>query len=162
MDKPPIRATTGKQDDQQSITSSKPLRPLTRKQALFVKHLIDNPKASGTAAALEAYGKPDKPITYGTARMIASENLTKPSIVSQLERNSSIFESVVVQTAKDWGNSEKPRERELALQASYWGHDKVHGKATQRIEQHTTGVTLNIDLTGTGVPLEAAVDKENK
>lgn len=125
-------------------------RPLTIKQKLFVKGILDNPKRSATAIVKEVYNV----TSQHSAEVIASENLSKPEIVNQLERNSSIFESVVVNTAKDWGNSDKPRERELALQASYWGHDKVHGKATQRVEQTTTGITLNIDLTGTGTPQE--------
>lgn len=128
-----------------SLTTS--TRPLTRKQQAFIKHLIDNPKASATQAVLATYGKPDKPPTYITARNIASENLTKPNIINVLERNTELFESTVVNTVKDWGNSDNTRRRELALQASYWGHDKIHGKATQKIEQRTTGVKLVIDLT---------------
>ena len=34
-------------------------------------------------------------------------------------------------------------------------YDHANGKATQRIEQKTTAISLNIDLTGNGVPVEA-------
>jgi hypothetical protein len=30
-----------------------------------------------------------------------------------------------------------------------WIHDKVKGKATQKIEQQSTKLAINIDLTGT-------------
>lgn len=117
-------------------------RPLTSKQKAFVKHLLDNPKASATQAVKQAYNTSSD----NSASQIATENLRKPQIINQLERNSQVFESVIVNTAKQWGDSDKPRERELALQASYWGHDKVHGKATQRVEQQVTGVQISIDL----------------
>ena len=58
----------------------KPMRPLTRKQQAFVKHLVDNPKASATQAVKATYGKPFKPVTELSARYIASDNLTKPNI----------------------------------------------------------------------------------
>lgn len=131
----------------------KPVTPraLTSKQKAFIKYLVDNPKASATEAVRASYNV----TTDNSASQIATENLRKPQIVTILEQYGNLFESTVVQTVKDWGNSDNTRQRELALQASYWGHDKVHGKATQRVEQRTTGVTLSIDLTGLGVDKDA-------
>lgn len=138
-----------------NVKPAKALRPLTNKQKLFVKYLLDNPKASATAAAKASYNV----TTQRSAETMAYENMSKPVILSQLSRNSDVFESVVTNTAKQWGNSDNTRQRELALQASYWGHDKVHGKATQRVESTTTGVTLSIDLTGVMPVADDTTDK---
>lgn len=140
------QATGNRLNTKKSVMTARPKptsqRPLTSKQKAFVKHLLDNPKASATQAVKQAYNTSSD----NSASQIATENLRKPQIINQLERNSQVFESVIVNTAKQWGDSDKPRERELALQASYWGHDKVHGKATQRVEQQVTGVQISIDL----------------
>jgi hypothetical protein len=48
----------------------------------------------------------------------------------------------------------KADKDEVKLAASKDILDRVHGKATQKIEQSTTGVTLNIDLTGLGQAIE--------
>lgn len=124
-------------------------KPLTRKEQSFVKQLLDNPKLSATKAVLQS----DYDVkSYGSARAIASENLAKPHIISRLGQASDIVESALVNTVKDWGGSDKPREREIALDSAKFIHDKVHGKATQRVEQTTTGVSLVINLTGESTP----------
>lgn len=127
---------------------------LTRKQQAFVNELIDNPKQSATKAVLKVYGKPDKELTNGTARVIAHENLTKPNIVMALGEVNDLLESTLVNTIKDWGRSDRTREREIAQNAVMYAHDKVHGRAKQSIETISTGVTLHIDLTGMGKAVE--------
>jgi phage terminase small subunit len=121
---------------------------LTRKQAAFVKELVNNPKQSATQAIINTYGKPDKPVEYNTARAIASENLTKPSIKSELAKYSNKVEDTLYQAVTDWGTHERPRQREIALDAAKYIHDKVHGKSVQQIQATTKSVSIQINLSG--------------
>lgn len=140
----------------------KPLRPLTRKQAAFVKHLIDNPKDSATKAALATYGTQAEPPTYGTAMQIAHDNLSKPNIQLELAKYSSKAELVLVEAmgaekkiykfnpdtkSNEYLGSEA--DHAIRLRAADSVLDRVHGKATQRTEIETKAVVLSIDLTGT-------------
>lgn len=132
-------------------TPVKPLRPLTKKQQIFVKYLIDNPKASATAAAREAYNV----TTSHSAEVVAHENMRKPEIKLELAKYSGSAESTVVEVmdySKELGKSGRGAGAQyagVALQAARDILDRVHGKATQRTEVSTQAVTLNIDLTGT-------------
>lgn len=131
----------------QPITSvNKKLRPLTYKQKAFIKHIIDHPKESATKAVLNTYGKEGKPPTYMTARQVASENMTKPSIVSALAAHNQLIENTIINTINEYKDSEKIQERTLAVDSAFKVHDKIHGKAKQQIDVTTTGVTLNLDL----------------
>lgn len=117
---------------------------LTRKQAAFVKHLIDNPKKSATEAAARVYDVANRNV----AKSIATENLSKPAIIMKLGEASQLFESAIVGVVRDWKDAETPRKREIALDAAKFGHDKVFGKATVKIEQQTSVVQIAINLTG--------------
>ncbi len=119
-------------------------KQLTRKQQAFVSALVDNPKSNGTQAALVAYNT-SSPVV---AASIAYENLRKPQILLALKEHSALFESVVVGTALEWGNSEEVRKRELALKASFWGFEQLHGKSIAKIEQSSSVLRVNIDLSG--------------
>lgn len=123
-------------------------RPLTPKQKAFVQELLDNPKQSATQAVLKTYGKPGKPPTYLSARNIASENLTKPNIITKLAQYNDMVESAILQTIQDWKDHDKPRQREIAMNQAQFVHDKIHGKATQKVETRSEQVTISIDLTG--------------
>ncbi len=140
------------------MSSKVKTRPLTTKQKIFVKHIIDNPKQSATKAALAAYNITE---AGSTARTIAAQNLAKPSIVSALAAHNQLIENTLINTVNDYKESEKIPERSLAVDTAKYIHDKIHGKATQRVEQTTTGVTLTIDLTSalTGVEPEQLTDK---
>jgi hypothetical protein len=87
-----------------------------------------------------------------SASQIYLENLKKPEIASKLNDVVEEMETVLTTTVRDYAKSDKQWERTLANENAKWIHDKVKGKATQKIEQSTTGVTLNIDLTGLGEP----------
>ena len=141
-----LKPDTAWQSPQKTMPVKPPAktRPLTSKQKAFIKHLIDNPKATKTQAYIASYNHNG---TIKTAHEQASITASKPQVKQALEQNSHLFESTVVQTVKDWGNSDNTRQRELALQASYWGHDKVHGKATNRVESVQSGIQISIDLT---------------
>jgi len=122
-------------------------RKLTGKQKAFIKELIDNPKQSATQAAIKAYGSPDKPVSPGTAAIIAHENLKKPQIISKLQNYTDLVESALVNTVSDWASEDAPRKREIALDAAKFIHDKVHGRATQKVEMQSQQVVITIDMT---------------
>lgn len=57
-------------------------RTLTKKQKGFVEDYLVT--GIGVQAALGNYGKENKPISYDTAKSIATENLTKPYIQKEI------------------------------------------------------------------------------
>jgi hypothetical protein len=121
----------------------KQLPKLTRKQAAFVKELVENPKQSATKAVMKTYGKPDKPVSLNTAAVIANENLNKPNIISHLDNYNDIAEQTITNTIIDYKNSDNIKQRTLAVNTAQWLHDKVNGKATQRTEN--TNVNISIE-----------------
>ena len=122
-------------------------RKLTGKQKAFVKELIDNPKQNATQAAMKAYSTPEKPIKHESARQLAYENLKKPQIISKLQNYTDLVESALVGTVEDWSKEDAPRKREIALDAAKFIHDKVHGRATQKVEMQSQQVVITIDMT---------------
>ncbi len=123
---------------------SKPRRQLTAKQKLFIKTKLDNPGISNTEAAARVYDANSR----GMASLIGNRNMQNPGVVSALAKHNDLFESVIVKTAQDWMDSEVPRKREISLNAAMFGSDKATGKATVRIQQETSIVKINIDLSG--------------
>lgn len=120
---------------------------LTRKQQAFVDYWLSHPKASGTEAALATYGT-DSPVV---AASIAYENFRKPQILAQLRSFGELAEGMIVGVIRDWGQSESPRKREIALNAAKYGHDKIHGKATAKLDQQSQQmVRIAINLAGDG------------
>lgn len=130
-------------------------QPLTRKQQAFVNHLLENPKASATAAAKTAYNTN----TEISARAIASENLTKPNIVMALSKANNRVEQVLMNTVDEWGESDNTRRREIAINTAQYIHDKVHGKSKQQIDIQSTSVNIAIDMSVTD-PYEGSTDDE--
>lgn len=119
------------------ILNNKELPKLTRKQKAFVDVLIAEPKLSATKAVLKTYNVNNAK----TASVVATENLAKPSVLAHLSANSERAEAKIVELMSS------AKKEEVQLQSAKDILDRVHGKATQRIEQTTTGVTLTIDLT---------------
>lgn len=115
---------------------------LTRKQAAFVKHLLDNPKDSATEAAEQSYNLKNRQ----TAGQVAHENLRKPEIISELAKHNTMIESALINTVAEWKEHEKPRQREIAMDSAKYIHDKIHGKATQKVEQTVNTVNLTLSL----------------
>lgn len=136
-----------------AATMPRPVKPLTRKQKLFVKHIVDNPKASATAAAKAVYNIKDH--AGSTARTIAAENLAKPSILAELAKYDNTAQSVIIEVmeySKELGRSGTAAGAAYAANARQSADsllDRIHGKATQRTEVTSRAVTLNIDLTAT-------------
>lgn len=118
-------------------------RELTTKQRAFIKELVDNPKKSATQAALKAYDT-DSP---QVAQAIASENLSKPMIRSELAKYNGMLESALINTVDEWKDHERPRQREIAMDVAKYVHDKIHGKATQKVETRSESLEIHIDLT---------------
>lgn len=117
-------------------------KSLTRKQQIFVNHILENPSSSATQAAKVAYPN----ATYGTQRMIATENLTKPNIVMALSKANDLVENTLINTVQQWQNEDNTRKREIAVDTAKYIHDKIHGKAKQSMDIQSTSVNLNIDL----------------
>jgi len=120
-------------------------KPLTRKQRAFVEELVNNPKQSATQAVLKTYNTTD----YHTAGDIAHTNLKKPEIVTELAKYNNMVENSIITTINRYKDSDQLEEVKEAMQNARWVHDKVHGKATQKLETTSKVLTLNIDLTST-------------
>lgn len=121
--------------------------PSTGKRKAFVKERLDNPTEPVSTSVRKAGYNP-KDIYSASA--IGHKLMKEPQIIMALGKHNELFESAIVGTVRDWQNSETPRKREIALNAAMFGHDKVHGKATVKLEQQSTIVRININLTGDG------------
>lgn len=113
----------------------KPLPKLTRKQKAFADELLANPKQSATQAANKTYDV----ATLNAAAVQAHQNLMKPNVQLYLDEHVQKAKNKVVTLIDS-------DDEQIALRASDSILDRTLGKATQRVEQHTTGVTLMIDL----------------
>ena len=118
---------------------SKKLPKLTKKQTVFVKQILENPKHSATEAAVIAYDVKNRNV----ARVIATENLAKPAIISHLDNAKDLVEDVIQSNITTFRESSTPWERQLSNDNAKWVHDKIFGKATQRTE--STSVNVNIE-----------------
>lgn len=132
---------------------------LTRKQKAFADKILDNPLITGKQAAKEVFGT-GKEISDGTAEVIASEYLRKPQIMAYLDTYSTKAEHVVVEAMKAKKNQYgfNPDTKGMELIASEPDHairlraadslmDRLHGKATQRVETTSKTISIAIDLT---------------
>lgn len=127
-------------------------KPLTRKRQAFVQYLVNNPKASATEAVKATYNITN-PHT-NTANDMAHELMQKPEIKLELAKYSGEAENTLVdvmQYARERGRSGTTAGASYASVASANARDildRIHGKATQKIEQHTSIVQINVDLAG--------------
>lgn len=136
-------------------------RPATRKQKEFARIIATEPKTTQTEAYRKAYNV--KPTTPNTSIMPeASRTLRNPQVQSELAKYTNILENTLIKTVQDWGDHERPRQREIAQQAVMYMHDKIHGKAKQSIDVVSTTVKLSLDFSGS-TPVntldDTAVDK---
>lgn len=128
---------------------ARPVKPLTKKQKSFAIGIIENPKLSATEIAARVYNVNNR----NTARSIAAENLSKPAILAELAKysvNSELTLLRVMDYSTEYGaegGKEGASYASVAMQTANSILDRLHGKATTKIEQTTTAVTLNIDLT---------------
>ena len=91
--------------------------------------------------ATKAYKQIHPNSSHVTAGVNAAQLLAKPEAQIYLKQHIDKAQETIVDLMV---NSEKD---DIRLRAATDVLDRSHGKATQRIERSTTGVTLNIDLT---------------
>ena len=130
------------------VTQKKP-RPLTRKQKAFIAELVANPKQSATQAAKKTYGV----TTENSARVQATRTLANANVQLELAKHSKQAEQVLAEVL---GRSRQMMQRDDVARAVDWSVnarqtadsilDRIHGKATQRIEQTSQAVNINVDL----------------
>lgn len=122
---------------------------LTRKQQAFVQELIKNPKQSAKAAAMKTYNV----TTERSAEVVGSELLRKPEIKLELAKHSAQAEKTLLKVmnySSEMGETfskEGASYAAVAVSAAKDILDRVHGKATQRVESTSTSVNLNLSLT---------------
>jgi phage terminase small subunit len=127
-----------------------PLQSLTHKQKIFVNNIVDKGMTK-TDAYINAY---DHNGTRKTAYEEASRTARTPQVLIELAKHSSVAENTlitVMQASKDYaleGGRDGASYASVAVQTANSILDRVHGKATQRIEQQSTAVVIQIDLTG--------------
>lgn len=129
-------------------------RKLTRKQEAFVKHLIENPKDSATEAAIQSYNTDSRFV----AAEIAKENLMKPYIVSELAKHSTSIENIITDKIYELTQGNTLESVKEGLLNARWAHDKIHGKATQKLETTTQRVSININLNADNSLTEPLID----
>jgi hypothetical protein len=121
-------------------------RPPTRKQKEFARIIATEPKTTQTDAYRKAYNV--KPTTTNKAIYAeSSRTLQNPQVQSELAKYTNILENTLINTVKQWGDHDKPRQREIAQNAVMYMHDKIHGKAKQSIDVVSTTVKLSLDFT---------------
>ena len=114
----------------------------TERQIAYAKALMVQDGRSDQAKFAEIYGGSKN----DAFRAYVDKN--SKGVQSLLHDSKTLVESTLINTVKDWGDHDKPRQREIAQNAAMYIHDKVEGKATQRIEQRSEVLSFNIDLTG--------------
>jgi len=120
---------------------------ISPKRDAFLKRRIDHPTETLADSAIAAGYKHKDRLT---ASKIGS-NLMKTDVIKMgLAEYNHLFESAIVGTVKDWMDSPKPRQREIATQNAQYAYDHLHGKSTVKVEQQTSVVRISINLTGDG------------
>jgi hypothetical protein len=104
------------------------------------KRILDIMVSKPNLNQTQAYKVIHPTASDNTARNNASQLLKKPEAQIYLQKHIDKASNRVVELI----DSDK---EEIALRASDSVLDRALGKATQRVETHTTGVTLTLDLT---------------
>lgn len=147
----PASASPSPLAGQQAPTlAPKRIPALTPKQASYVSAVVDK-GMSKVDAYIQAY---DHTGTRKTAHEEASRTARVPQVKLQLDKYSSLAESTMITVMEDSARYAKTGTKEgaayasVAVSAAKDVLDRVHGKATQRVETTSKAVILNIDLTG--------------
>lgn len=109
------------------------LKPKTK---AFADKLLSDPKLSQTKAYMDTHSTTNPRSAAATAAQL----LAKPSVQIYMAEHVDKAKQKIVELI----DSDK---EQIALQASESVLDRELGKATQRVEQTSSGVTLVIDLT---------------
>lgn len=127
----------------------KPNPKLTRKENALVHHMVTNPKESATKAVQATYNTKNANV----AAVMAHELTHKPTIMAELAKYSNEAEMTLIEVMTHSrqemysGDKEAVQWAVNARQTADSLLDRLHGKATQRTENATLAVTLNVDLT---------------
>lgn len=116
---------------------------MTGKQTAMVAERLKDPRAPNATIIKRAGYKVNG---TQTASQIYLENMNKPEIAKRLSNVVDEMEDVITTTVRRYKDSEKLPEVILANDNAKWIHDKVEGKATQRIQAESTSVNINITL----------------
>lgn len=101
-------------------TPTKTKRKLTLKQQRFIEEYLKTQNA--TKAVQKVYNVK----SYGVARSIGSENLTKPNVIEELRAAQSIARDSIIELARE------AKKEEVRLRASQDILDRTEGKAITR------------------------------
>ena len=95
-----------------------------------------------------------KGLHNNTVRRYASVLYSKNKIVTEVETKQA-KNAYLARLAEDRLEEQLTdgRNEKVTSDVAMFMYDHANGKATQRIEQRTEAITLNIDLTGTGTPV---------
>lgn len=104
------------------------------------KRVLDIVATQKKRNATEAYLQVHPNATKASAQVLASQLMTKPTAIIYLQEHVDRAKSTIV----DLLNSEKD---DIRLRSATDILDRNTGKAIQRTENLTTGITLTIDLT---------------
>ena len=124
-------------------------KKFTRKQKAWADALLNDKTKSLLDATREAY--PDA--QENTQKLIAQKNKNNPVIQAYMQRHSDIATNAMMETLEV---SRVYSKKGGTAGAAYAGvvatiskdiHDRVFGKATQKIDMQSTKVSVNIDLT---------------
>lgn len=114
----------------------------TPRQRLMVK--LHQEGLSKKAAYLKAYNKDESKLKWAGQQAVDMFD-TRGAKLALLEYKN-LAEQTLVDAMSDWGRSDKPREREIAIDAAKFVHDKIEGKATQKVETKSQVVSFSINL----------------
>lgn len=117
---------------------------LTRKQKAFANLLIENPTISQAEAARQVYDIENPQSASALGAKVAHNT----KVLAYMDKNAIYAEKAVVQVLKNAKKNKGEHQwQRLALDSANSVLDRVHGKATQRVESHSTVVTLGLSLT---------------
>ncbi len=115
---------------------------LTLKQKRFADKYLE--LGNATEAAAQTYDV----VKRSTADVIGHENLAKPNLQAYLALHDNAAQNVVVEVMNNSSIlKDEPAHASIALKAADSILDRLHGKATQRSEDVSTVVNINLDLT---------------
>lgn len=119
------------------MSNASKTRKLRPKSKAFADKLLNNPKITLTQAYLDTHETTNRDV----ARVEGSNLARSPAVMKYLEAHSEQAEHRIVELMQ------QNEDKRLAFDASRDILDRKHGKATQRTEVQTMGISLNIDLT---------------
>ena len=128
------------------------LRKLTLRQSAFIDHTIETLNPTEAVRRTYNLGSLGGKDTENTARMIASDNLTKPNIIQELkermEKRGLTLDKITQVHKRNAVQSENLPASNTAVDMYY----KIHGAYAPEKKMN-----VNIDLTGDDTALEAEI-----